>query len=216
MGPDTLWHHIHAERAAIAATLRSLSAEQWESPSLCTGWSVRDVAAHVIAHPQMRAGEVARLFLGNLGRGYNTVIYRDVKERGKQSPERILADYEAFADSRAKVVLTTTVEPLIDALVHHQDIVRPLGLHHDMAPEAAVVALDRARLLAPVSGTWRLVRSVRMVATDVAWARGRGPVVEGPVQELLMLTMGRGRAARDLSGPGWETPPLRPGRRTSR
>ena len=40
-------------------------------------------------------------------------------------------------------------------------------------------------------GTRRVVKSVRMVATDVDWARGQGPVVEGPMQELLMLCAGR-------------------------
>ncbi len=75
--------------------------------------------------------------------------------------------------------------------MHHQDIVRPLGLRHDMDPTAAAVAADRVRLLAPLMGTRRFIKSVRMVATDVDWARGQGPVVEGPMQELLMLCAGR-------------------------
>ena len=43
-----------------------------------------------------------------------------------------------------------------------------------------------------------------MVATDVDWARGEGPTIEGPMQELLMLCAGRGRVATDLSGDGLE------------
>lgn len=216
MDRDTIWRHVHAERAALADTLRSLTPQQWETPSLCAGWTVRDVAAHVIATPQIGGRDLVRLFARNLGRGYNTMIFRDVKERGRQPVERILADYDRFAASRHKVATTTTVEPLIDALVHHQDILRPLGLQHPMPVDAAVVALDRVRLLAPLSGTTRLVRSVRMVATDTDWARGRGPVVEGPVQELLMACAGRGRAATDLSGPGLPEVSLRRARRTSR
>ena len=87
--------------------------------------------------------------------------------------------------------VTTVVEPLIDALVHHQDIVRPLGLRHDMDPVAAVVAADRLRKVALLFGTRRLVKGVRMVATDVDWERGQGPVIKGPMQELLMLCAGR-------------------------
>ena len=160
--------------------------------SLCEGWTVKDVAAHVISTPQMGFGRTMGIFARNLGRGYNTMIFRETKRLAeRQTTEQILADYETYATSRHKVATTTTIEPLIDALVHHQDIVRPLGLRHDMDPTAAAVAADRVRLLAPLMGTRRVVKSVRMVATDVDWARGRGPVVEGPMQELLMLCAGR-------------------------
>ncbi len=48
MDRDTLWGHTHHERIALAATLRTLTPEQWEHDSLCEGWTVKDVAAHVI------------------------------------------------------------------------------------------------------------------------------------------------------------------------
>ena len=192
MDRDTLWCHIHHERNALAATLRTLTPEQWQHPSLCEGWTVKDVAAHVISTPQMGLGRTMGLFARNLGRGYNTMIFRETKRMSEaQSTDRILADFETYATSRHKVATTTTVEPLIDALVHHQDIVRPLGLRHDMDPTAAAVAADRVRLLAPLMGTRRVIRGVRMVATDVDWDRGKGPVVEAPMQELLMRCAGR-------------------------
>src|SRR5690606_32689775 len=102
--------HVHAERRSLAATLATLTPEQWEHPSLCAGWTVRDVAAHVIATPQIGGREVARLFVTNLGRSYDAMIFRDVKRRGQQPVERILADYERYAGSRAKVPTTTVVE----------------------------------------------------------------------------------------------------------
>jgi len=37
-----------AERADLAALLTTLTPEQWDSPSLCAKWRVRDVVAHVI------------------------------------------------------------------------------------------------------------------------------------------------------------------------
>jgi len=205
MDRDTLWGHIHHERDTLAATLRTLTPEQWEHDSLCKGWTVKDVAAHVISTPQMGLGRTMGVFVRNLGRGYNTMIFRETKRLAeRQSTEKILTDYETYATSRRKVATTTTIEPLIDALVHHQDIVRPLGLRHDMDPTAAAVAADRVRLLAPLMGTRRVVKSVRMVATDVDWARGQGPVVEGPMQELLMLCAGREPDAVFLRGAGVE------------
>jgi hypothetical protein len=77
-----------------------------------------------------------------------------------------------------------------------------------MAPDAAARAADRCRTLSFLMGSRKVVRSVRMVATDIDWVRGSGPTVEGPMQELLMVCAGRARVATDLSGDGLEV--LRP------
>ena len=47
MDADRSWRIIEQQRLAIADLLDGLSAEQWQAPSLCAGWRVRDVAAHV-------------------------------------------------------------------------------------------------------------------------------------------------------------------------
>lgn len=201
MRHDELWQHIHAERAALADALGGLTADDWGRPSLCAGWTVKDVAAHVISTPQMGWGFLPGMLVRNLGRGYNRVIDREVRRWSRsRTPEVILAEFEAYAGSTRHVPITTSVEPLVDALVHTQDILRPLGLRHEMPPTAAAVAADRVRLFGAVMG-WRPPR-VRLVATDVDWARGRGPRLEGPMQELLMLSTGRPPDASLLSGDG--------------
>ncbi|MDN5718134.1 MAG: maleylpyruvate isomerase family mycothiol-dependent enzyme, partial [Janibacter sp.] len=43
-----VWELVHAERAALADDLERLTDEQWREPSLCEGWSVHDVAAHLV------------------------------------------------------------------------------------------------------------------------------------------------------------------------
>jgi uncharacterized protein (TIGR03083 family) len=210
MDKAAIWAHIHAERAALAATLAELDAADWTHDSLCPGWTVHDVAAHVISNPQIGWGQVAGLTARNLGRGYNTMIFREVKRlSARQTRESILGDFERYATSTRHVPTTTSVEPLIDALLHHQDIVRPLGRTRAMAPEAAAVAADRVRRLAPLMGTGRLVRSIRLVATDVDWSRGTGPEVRGPVQELLMLASGREPDRALVEGEGLAAVPTR-------
>ncbi|KRC59609.1 MULTISPECIES: maleylpyruvate isomerase family mycothiol-dependent enzyme [unclassified Nocardioides] len=210
MDKAAIWAHIHAERAALAATLAELDAADWAHDSLCPGWTVHDVAAHVISNPQIGWGQMAGLTARNLGRGYNTMIFREVKRLGaRETRESILGDFERYAASTRHVPTTTSVEPLIDALLHHQDIVRPLGRTRAMAPEAAAVAADRVRRLAPLMGTGRLVRSIRLVATDVDWSRGTGPEVRGPVQELLMLASGREPDRALVEGEGLAAVPTR-------
>ena len=210
MDKAATWAHIHAERAALAATLVELDDADWAHESLCPGWSVHDVAAHVISNPQIGWGQMAGLTARNLGRGYNTMIFREVKRLGaRETRESILGDFEKYATSTRHVPTTTSVEPLIDALVHHQDIVRPLGRSRTMAPEAAAVAADRVRRLAPLMGTAKLLRSIRLVATDVDWARGKGPEVRGPMQELLMLASGREPDRTLVTGEGLVAVPAR-------
>lgn len=200
-----VWRQIDAERAAIARTLAELSPEEWEQDSVCTGWTVKDVAAHVISNPQLGGWEVAKIFARNLGRGYNTMIFREVKRLGaSKSRDQVLAEYARYAGSRKKVATTTVIEPMLDALVHHQDILRPLGRTHEMAPEAAAVAADRCRVLPSLMGSRRVVKGTRMVATDLDWVRGSGPTLSGPMQELLLVCAGRGRVAVELSGDGRE------------
>ena len=203
MDREQLWAYTHAERAALAATLAGLSDEQWAHDTLCPGWTVKDVAAHVISTPQIGWRQMPGMVLRNLGRGYNTLIFREVKRRSeRETRESILADFERFATSTHHVPTTTSVEPLMDALVHHQDIVRPLGMRRDMPPEAAAVAADRCRALSLLMGSRRVVRGTRMVATDVDWERGSGPTITGPAQELLMLCSGRSPDPDLVSGDG--------------
>jgi len=42
------WQLIRDERADVLVFLESLAAEQWTASSLCAGWSVKDVAVHLI------------------------------------------------------------------------------------------------------------------------------------------------------------------------
>jgi uncharacterized protein (TIGR03083 family) len=47
MDRDEVWRAIDAERVSLADLLDSLGEQEWEIPSLCAGWRVRDVAAHL-------------------------------------------------------------------------------------------------------------------------------------------------------------------------
>jgi uncharacterized protein (TIGR03083 family) len=205
MDSDRTWHHIHAERATLAEHLAELTEAQWQGPTLCAGWTVHDVAAHVISNPQIGWRQLPAMVGRNLGRGYNQMIFREVKRLGAtRSREQVMADFAAYADSRHHVPVTTVVEPMVDSLVHAQDVYRPLGIRHDPDPEAAAVAAERCRLLAGLMGSRRTLRAVRMVATDVDWARGTGPVVAAPMAELLMLCGGRAADRTRVTGDGAE------------
>src|SRR5688572_8740360 len=92
MDRRTIWDHTVAQRQALAGILRTLTPEQWEHPSLCDGWRVEDVAAHVISSPQVSW----RLTLGMLPEmrhGYDEMILRDGLRRGQAGREAILDQF---------------------------------------------------------------------------------------------------------------------------
>ena len=198
MDRNSIWDHTVEQRYALAGILRTLTPDQWETPSLCPGWRVRDVAAHVIASPQATVGATLRMLPG-MRHGYHGMIFRETVRRGQASTGEILRQYDEYAGLRRAPAVTTHVEPLLDVLAHTQDIVRPLGIEHPMPPEAAAVAGDRARLLRMAG---RRLRDLRLVASDTDWARGRGDVIEGPMEELLMLCTGREPRWERLVGTG--------------
>jgi uncharacterized protein (TIGR03083 family) len=205
MDTDLVWRHIHRERRELARALATFDESEWAAESLCPGWTAKDVAAHVISTPQIGWRQLPGMAGRNLGRGYNQMIFREVKRiSAGQTPQTILDDFVAYAASRHHVPTTTVVEPMVDVLVHTQDILRPLGRRHEMPPDAAAVAADRCRALAFLMGSRRVIKSVRMVATDYDWARGKGPTVQAPMQELLMLCAGRSPDPDLVTGDGLE------------
>ena len=198
---EDIWRNIHAQRRALAATLAGLEEARWGVASLCAGWTVRDVAAHVIASPQYRW----RHFVPMVVRArfdINRAILEDAQRRGRAPIADILEQFERFGGARSVPPTTTPYEPLIDVLVHTQDILRPLGIQHEMPTDAAVAAADR--MLAKPSDLFEPsgIDAVRLEATDVQWARGEGPTVRAPMQEILMLISGRAADAALVAGDG--------------
>ena len=199
---DAVWAAIDHERLDLADLLDGLAPAEWEQPSLCAGWRVRDVAAH-LALAQTGAGRAAVDLLR--ARGSLRRMIHDTAVRHATAPtERLVAQIRGMAGSRRTAPGVTPLEPLLDVLVHGQDIAVPLSRPRAMPVDAAVMAATRVRTMPwPMSTTFPRVRGVRLVATDADWAAGEGDPVEGPIQALLLVLTGRTAPVRDrLSGSG--------------
>jgi uncharacterized protein (TIGR03083 family) len=201
LGRDQIWEHIHAERRALAAILATLSPDDWTAQSLCTGWTVKDVAAHIIMNVEFGLRDslrVATKFRGS----YAKIVFDETIRQSEARPiAKILDDFERLDCSRRKAFGVPVGFPLVEILVHAQDLLQPLGRQHAMPPVAAACAADVLRPLDRIISV-RPVRGVRLVATDVEWSAGKGPVVEGPMQQLLLGLAGRPVAFDQLAGEG--------------
>ena len=204
MNEDAVWAVIDQERLALADLLEDLSAEEWLHPSLCSGWRVCDVAAHLaLAH----TGPV-RAALGMVrARGNFDRMIADAARRHATAPRRqVIAEIRAMAGSRRHAAGVTYLEPLVDVLVHGQDIAVPLRRPHPMPVEAAAAAATRVWTMPwPLSIAFKArarFSGLELVASDIDWSVGEGARVEGPIEALLLLLTGRKVALGKLSGAG--------------
>ena len=201
---DAVWTATDRERLDLADVLEGLSDEQWAQPSLCSGWRVRDVAAHLaLAHTPLVPAIVTMV----RARGSFDRMVRETAVRHATAPtSQLVAEIRGMAGSRRHAPGITCLEPLVDALVHGQDIAIPLGRPRTMPVEAAATAATRVwGYRWPMSNVFRAhtrLRGLELVATDVDWSVGQGARVEGPIQSLLLLLTGRTGSVRLLGGAG--------------
>ncbi|WP_367320712.1 maleylpyruvate isomerase family mycothiol-dependent enzyme [Streptomyces sp. HUAS ZL42] len=192
---DELWQIVDRERASLADLLEGLSPGEWDTPTRCGDWRVRDVAAHLTMGARFTYRRVLREFVrarGNLDR-----MIHDASVREGQAPvEEIVANLRSIVGCRRMAPVTTPRESLLDVLVHGQDIALALGRTREMRPEAARDAADRVWTMRMPPRPWPLPH-VRLVATDIEWSRGQGEDVRGPIAALLLLLTGREEAARE-------------------
>jgi uncharacterized protein (TIGR03083 family) len=199
---DRAWQVIAAERLRLADLLDELSDGDWEQPSLCAGWSVRDVAAHMTLQ-QLGARAAAGMMITY--RGTDRAIREPARQRSAAWPTgKIIAEIRATAGSRRHNFGVTYRETLIDVLVHAQDIAIPLARRYPMPPEAAAAAATRIWTMRwpPPFPARRVLERFRVTATDIDWSAGQGPPVSAPIGAILLLSAGRTAALPHVSGPG--------------
>jgi uncharacterized protein (TIGR03083 family) len=189
MDDDQLWAVIDSRREAFAELLGSLTDEQWDTPSLCAGWRVREVAAHVsMSAPSMHAAVSAAL---KSGFRFNVMMDRLARTQANIPTEKIVADIRSLLGSRRRPPGTDRRDPLLDILVHTQDVARPLGNDCSMPTEAAVVAAELAWSRSFPFKARRRVEGYRILATDTVFERGTGTVLELPMDIVLLVLTGR-------------------------
>lgn len=190
----------HNERADFAALLGTLSAQEWEAPTLCTGWRVRDVVAHVISYDDLNVRTLLRRLVQGRFR-LDRINAATLAEYNERSPEQLLALLQAHLQPRGLLALLGGRPALVEGLIHHQDIRRTLGLPRSIPVERLRPAL-RWALIAPDVGGLCRTRGVTLVATDLDFSAGWGPEVHGTGEALLMAIAGRPGVVGELSGPG--------------
>jgi len=202
MDRTSAWRTVEEQRLSLSALLAELTPDQWVQPSLCDGWRVCDVAAHLTLGP--RVGPLTATLEFVRARGNVNRLIHDTAVRRADAVDQatVVADLRAYAASRRHPPGTSRLDPFADVLVHGQDIARPLGLHRPIPVEAALVAADRYWTMGFPFHARRRLAGLRLAATDADWTAGDGPTVEGPIAALLLVLTGRAASLDELSGEG--------------
>jgi uncharacterized protein (TIGR03083 family) len=196
-----LGDHIQAERSDFRGLLEELSEEEFNAPSLCEGWTVRDVAAHAISYDRISPLLYVPLFAvsGLSIDRTNRVLVRWWRRRGTGA---IVEAFRRSPSPRRMMSLLGRRIALLDAFVHQQDIRRPLGRSREIPPERLVVVGDILRHHRIGAGGMKRAKGLRLQSDDIDWSAGDGPIVHGPAEALLMALAGRPAALDELAGEG--------------
>ena len=188
MDDSQIWAYIDEQRADLADFLDTLSAEQWETPSLCPGWTVREVAAH-ITQSATNWGKLT-FELARSGFRFNAVMLRMARD-DQRTPER---DHRrAEGDGRRSPQATGhgdggPADGRARARTGHR---RTPRLERAMPVPAAVVAAQRVWTMGFPFNARKQFPNVTFTATDADFSVGTGEVVLAPIQDILMTLSGR-------------------------
>jgi uncharacterized protein (TIGR03083 family) len=200
-----MWTNIKTGREALGDYLAGLSADQWNRPSLCAGWTVKDVAAHMLVIPTMSKGQVFKAFLGS-GFNLDKMNAKLVKKIAAQmSTAQIAATTRSSAGSHLMPPGLKLPGVFTELVVHSSDISEGVGTPFDLPVEDYVAALEHLKNVQPVFRAKQRVAGLTLRATDTDWSTGSGPVVEGPAKQLALAVAGRKSALDRLSGDGLAT-----------
>lgn len=196
-----VWETVHAERRRLVVDLHGLPDEQWRVPSLCPRWDVHDVLAHLV--DTARTGRVSFVRqLVRAGLDFDRANEHGISRERRPDPQDTLDALSAVADL-TRTPPADLATRLVEAIVHGEDVRRPLGIA-GAYPQAAIARALVHQLRTPASfgGGRERAAGLRLVdrRTGVAW--GRGDEVEAEVLDLLLAVCGRRVAPERLSGGG--------------
>jgi uncharacterized protein (TIGR03083 family) len=200
MGDTDIRRAIAAERRELAEVLAGLPDDAWDAPTLCAGWRVREVVAHMTMPFRLSAARFFAYLIAARGDFDRMADRRARADAAVLSPRELTAALRDNAEHPWKPPGGGPEAPLAHDVTHGLDITVALGLDRH-------VPADRIRLVLAGADSPRAVRyfgvdlaGVRLSATDLDWTYGTGTPVSGTAQDLLLVLSGRTLPAGHLDG----------------
>lgn len=196
---------VAEQRRAMADLVEGLDESQAATPSLCSGWTVHQTAAHLLTFTHLPMWKFG-LEMAKAGFDYDTAADRIARRFADEcSPAEVA---RMLRDRAGKENLSSSFPPEMttsDVVIHRHDIRRPLGLGPDLEASTARTVLDfltthkQAKAILPADQLDGLALS----CPDVDWSQGSGAQVTGSAEAVIMAIAGR-NTYDELEGPGVE------------
>ncbi|MBQ1101158.1 maleylpyruvate isomerase family mycothiol-dependent enzyme [Streptomyces sp. b94] len=191
-----LEQELRAERCRLIATLDQLSDDTFDSGrTLCADWAPRDVLGHLLAVDSLAASYLP------YGPFLDAANRKQVERARRQPRSRLMARARSWAQQPSLSSRIAAVITLGDLAIHHQDIVRGLGLNRTLPATVSTYILWDGTLLS-LSSNFRILR-YRVVPNDGYPELGTrspcAPEVRGTREALGLWLAGRDAVTNDLT-----------------
>ena len=198
---NEIWVVVHKERDALIQDLLALKTQQWTTPSLCPGWDIHAVLAHLVNDAKTtRIGFVSRMIAA--GFDFDRINASGIARERSTDPTQTLAYFQGVR-SRTTSAPAPLATRLVEVFVHGEDIRRPLGIDHEYPVTAVATALRyQAKTSVKLGGGKERLEGLRLIATDTVFDEGVGKEVRGAAIALLLAVSGRPVHTGELTGPG--------------
>jgi uncharacterized protein (TIGR03083 family) len=196
---------IVAERLRMADLLDGLTDQQLRSPSLCAGWTVHDVAAHLTSY--LRFCQL-KIYLGIVvtAADFDRLNVLLTRYEARRPITEIVARLRRYSGSRSTIPRSGYDPVLSDIMLHDLDVRYPLGLprNDDRQEQLWLACRHLMTQPSPGFGIGSRLADLTFEATDAGWTLGdgTGPLVRGTAEMLLLVMGGREAGFGHLAGDG--------------
>ncbi len=204
---DDLGYRTARNRQVIGGLFASLDQEQLEAPSLCAGWTCRDVLGHLVMCIELGLPRFLLEVARDGGRSARTSdrLARKYARRPVEDLVQVLLRRSGDAVSQPGVGVHG---PFADSCIHMRDVAIPLGLPAT-APAAdwveVVDFLTTSRAAAAGFLPKGRLDGLTLRTSDQAREWGDGALVTGTSEALALSVTGRPVLLGALGGPGAAT-----------
>lgn len=188
---NALRQAIAAERRELADVLAGLPERAWDEPSLCAGWRVREVVAHMTM-PLRYSIERFTEEMAASGGDFTAMSDRAARrDADAMSPAELTASLRDNAQHPWQPPGSAPEAPLTHDVIHGLDFTVPLGVGRRVPDDRLRLVLDAVTSPVALGHFGVDLTGVRLVADDLDWSFGSGEQLTGSAQDLLLLIAGR-------------------------
>jgi uncharacterized protein (TIGR03083 family) len=194
-----LMEAVAAQRRELAILFGGLDVEAWDHPTLCAGWRVR----HVVAHMTMPLRYSKRQFIAEMikaGGNFGKMADRCARRDGAARPDELLTAFRENERNPWKPPGGGLAAALTHDVIHGQDITVALGAEHPVPEERLRIVLETITTPKSLKHFRVDFDGVELRAVDIDWSFGSGTLLSGSALDLALVLCGRKLPAGRLRG----------------